>query len=357
MTVLHEITDAVAQGKQFGPALHQRNAVHAETGLQRCHLEQLVQHHTRIGVTFHVHHYAHALLVRLVIDVADAFNLLVVHHLGNALDHLGLVHTVWNLSDNNLVVLFTAFNLGLRAHNHTSAPGLIGILDALHAHDVGAGGEIGALHIGHQVRARKPGIVHKSHTGVYHLSQIVGGNVGGHAHGNTGGSVHEQVGYAGGHHRGLAQGVIKVVGHVHGFLVQVFHHGLAHQAQAGLGVTHGGRAVTVHRTEVSLSVHQRVAHGPLLRHAHQGSVHTAVTVGMIFTQHLTHDTCALLAWPAMQVPQFLHPEENAAVHRLETVSHIRQRTGHNHAHRIVDVAFSHFVLDVYLNDSFLIFHL
>ena len=59
--------------------------------------------------------------------------------------------------------------------------------------------------------------------------------------------------------------------------------------QADFGVTHGGSVVTIDRPEVALAIDQHVAQRKVLRHANDGVVHRYVTVGVVFTDHVTHD--------------------------------------------------------------------
>ena len=75
-------------------AVDQRHHVHAEGVLQLRLLVQVVQHHLGHFAALQLDHDAHARLVGLVLDVADAFELLLVHQLGHALLQRLLVHLV-----------------------------------------------------------------------------------------------------------------------------------------------------------------------------------------------------------------------------------------------------------------------
>ncbi len=97
--------------------------------------------------------------------------------------------------------------------------------------------------------------------------------------------------------------------------------------QAGepdLGVTHGRGGVAVDGAEVALAVHQRIAHGEVLGHAHRRVVNRGVPVGVVFTDDVPHDAGALAVRPVPVVAPLGHGEQDAAVHRLEPVPHIRQ---------------------------------
>ena len=94
---------------------------------------------------------------------------------------------------------------------------------------------------------------------VDHLAQVVGRNVGGHADRDAGRAVDQQVGELGRQHRRFLHLFVVVGDHDNGLFFQVGQQFVGKLAQADLGVTHGSRAVTVHRTEVTLTVHQHVA--------------------------------------------------------------------------------------------------
>ena len=299
MTVLDEIADTVLQGEQLGTTLYQGDAVHAETGLQGRHLEELVQDDPSIGIALDINDDTHTVAVALIIGIADAVNLLVRHQLGDIFNQLLLVHAIRDLRDDDFVVLLVGFDISLSTHDNAAAACLVSVPDALQAHDIGTCREVGTLHIHHQVVNGQVGIVHIGHASINYLAQVVRRYVCSHTHSDTRCAVDQQVGDAGRHYRRLEQCVVEVCGHVDGFLLQVVHHGLAHQGETSLGVTHGCRAVSVDGAEVSLTVDQRVAHAPFLSHTHQGAIYRAVSVRMVFTEHLTYDTCTLLVWLAM----------------------------------------------------------
>ena len=356
VTMGDEIADEVLQGEQLRTPLNQGDAVHAETRLHRCHLEELVQNDTGVSIALQVNHDTHAFAVALVVDVADAVYLLLAHQLCNVFNQLLLVDAVRNLTDNNLVVRFTVLYLGLSADDDASTSCLVGIADALQAHDVGTCWEVRTFHILHQVVDGEVVVIHVCHTGIDDLAEVVRRDIGGHTDGNTRSAVDQQVRDTCRHHGRFEQGIVEVRGHIDRFLLQVVHHTLAHQAESSLGVTHSGRAVTIDTTEVTLLINQGITHSPFLSHTNQGHIYGAVAVGVILTEHLTHDTCTFLIRAAVEIAQFAHAVKDTAVNRLEAVSDVRQSTSHNDAHRVVDVALLHLLLNVNFDYSFLVFH-
>ena len=87
------------------------------------------------------------------------------------------------------------------------------------------------------------GLLEHVHDGVDDLAQVVGRDVGGHAHGDALGAVDQQVGEAGREHDGLLGGAVVVGDEVDGLLVDAGQHLHGQRRQAALGVAHGGRAL------------------------------------------------------------------------------------------------------------------
>ncbi len=351
VAVLDEVLDALLQRQEARTPLDQGDVVDGERRLQGRHLEQFIQQHVGVGVALAVHDDAHALTARLVVDVGHALNLVLVGQVGNVLDQVGLVDAVGYLRHHNLVVRLAGLNLGLGTHNDASASRLVGVAHALQTVDVGARGEVGAGNILHQPVGIYIRIVDVGAAAVDDLAQVVRRHVGGHAHGNAVAAVDQQVRNLRRHDAGLDERVVEVVLHVDGVLLKVVHDVLAHLRQAALGVTHGCRRVAVDGAEVALAVNQRVAHVPLLGHAHQGTVDRRVAVGVILTQHLADDARALLVRLCRNVIDAHHAVQDAAVDGLETITHIREGTSHDDGHRIIDVRGLHLLLNVDFHDS------
>ena len=95
--VVHEMADEILQVQQDGPAVHQRDVVYRETGLQLRVFVEGVEYHARHGVALEDDDDARTAAVAFVVDVRDAVDFLLVNHVGNLTYHLGLVHLIGNL--------------------------------------------------------------------------------------------------------------------------------------------------------------------------------------------------------------------------------------------------------------------
>ncbi len=223
--------------------------------------------------------------------------------------------------------------------------GAVGVEDAGPAHDQAAGREVGALDELHEVVGGGVGVGQQVLGGVDDLAQVVGRDVGGHAHRDALAAVDQQVGEPGRQHLGLLHLARVVVVEVDGVLVDVLEHAHGDGGQAALGVA-GGRRRVVERAEVALGVHERVAQAEGLAHAHQGVVDRAVAVGVVLAHDVAGDPGALHGGPVGPGPHVVHAPEDAAVHRLQAVARVGQGPRHDDRHGVVEEGPLHLLLDL-----------
>ena len=95
----------------------------------------------------------------------------------------------------------------------------------------------------------------------------------------------------------------------------------------------------------ALPVDQHQTHGEVLRHAHQGVVDRLVAVRVIFAHHVADHARRFHIFLVGRMALLVHRVENAPVHGLEAVTRIRQRTRHDHAHRVIEIAALHLLDD------------
>ena len=181
------------------------------------------------------------------------------------------------------------------------------------------------------------------------LGQIVGWDIGGHAHGYPRGAVQKKIGQLGRQNGGLLQGAVVVGGEVHGILLNILEHLPGDLGEADLGVAHGRRRIAVYGPEVSLAVDERIAHGKGLGQAHNGIIYGHIPVGMVLAHDVAHHPGRFLVGLIMGHALLIHGIEYAPVYRLEPVSYIRQSPSHDHTHGIIDVGGLHLLSDAHLN--------
>jgi hypothetical protein len=127
-------------------------------------------------------------------------------------------------------------------------------------------------------------------------------------------------------------------------------HGQGLEASLGVPVRRG--VVSVDGSEVALAVYERVAQGEVLHHAHEGVVDRRVTVRVVLAQDVSHHGRALLVRTVGHEPQLVHRIEDAAMHRLESVSHVRQGALDDDRHRVVEEGLPHLFFDEARDDPF-----
>ena len=132
--------------------------------------------------------------------------------------------------------------------------------------------------------------------------------------------------------------LVKIRTEIHDILIQICQiHFLCKFRQACFGITHCGGAVPLDRAEVSMSVHKDHAFLKFLRHHDKRVINRAVAVRMIFTHRISDDTGTFPIRFVVSDPQFIHIIQCPALHRFQSVPHIRQRPGNDHTHRVVDI--------------------
>ena len=116
----------------------------------------------------------------------------------------------------------------------------------------------------YQVNHGSLGIIQHADAGIDDLGQIVGRNVGSHTNGDTGRTVYQQVGETAGQHSGFLAAFVKVGVPVDGLLIDIPQHLIGELGKAGFGITVSCSGVAVHGAEVTVAVHQHIAHGKVL---------------------------------------------------------------------------------------------
>ena len=170
-------------------------------------------------------------------------------------------------------------------------------------------------------------------------------NVRRHADGDAAGAVDQQIGETRRQNRRLVLLAVVIGLEVDGAFVKIFEQRERRLCEPGLGVAHRRRRIVVDRSEIALPVDERQPHRKGLRHAHKRVVDRRVAMRMIFTHHVADDARRLHIGLIGRVAVLVHREQNAPMHGLQPVTHVRQRARHDHAHRVIEIAALHLVGD------------
>ena len=171
--------------------IDQCDNVDTKHALQLSLSEQVIQYYfTHIGALNFDNH-AQTVFIRLITELRDTFKLLLFNQLGDALNQACLVQLIGNFGDNNgfATSLFMDFDIGFGAHIDATTTSAIGLNNASSAINDCSGREIWPRDIFHQFIDGNIRIVDHRQTTFDYFCEVVGRNIGRHAHSNTRGTV------------------------------------------------------------------------------------------------------------------------------------------------------------------------
>ncbi len=300
---------------------------------------------------------------RLVANIVEQWQLLGQKQLCNLLDQARLLNLIWDLGDNNhpgsaiALFLFPA-----RACAERTTPGAIGFENVgMLFHQNAAGREIGTTHLALQKCCRigfrfllqlfplfrrsdeffnsRFGMIDEIERRRAQLRHIMRRNIGGHADRDASRAIGKQIRECTRKDDGFL--VLFIIGRaeVDGVFGNAFKKQRRDLGHTRFGITHRSRIIAVDVAEVALPVHERITHGKILRQTHKRVVNRGVAVWVEFTHNVADDTRTFCIGLIGIESQQAHCMHDAAMNRLQTVAHIRQRTMHDRGQRISEVAF------------------
>ena len=291
--------DVVQQGRPEGQelrlAVHERHHVGRERLLHLRELVEVVENHHSLRAAAKLHDDAHTLPVRLIPNLRDAVQPLVLHVRRDLLDQPGFVDLVRQFGHDDLhpVRALHRLDLGHRARDDLSAPRRVGVPDALAPHDRRARREVGAGNELHQLFVGRQRMVDEVDDAVADLQGIVRRDVRRHSHGDARRPVDQQIRQPRRKHDRLLERPIEVVHEIDRLLVEVREHLLRSRAQASLRVPHRRGRVVVHAAEVALPVDERHPQREPLRETHHRVVDRPLTMRVVLAEHVSDKPRAL----------------------------------------------------------------
>ena len=169
--------------------------------MHRCAFVEVAQDDIGIGVLRHLQHDAHALTIRLVAQIGQAFEIPIAREIGNALDETRLVDHVRQFGDDDAILAaLHLLDVRLCLHGDASAPRAVRGFDSLFVfflHDESACGKVWSLHELHQllhvnVVEFLPLFDHVDE-GVHNFTQVMRRDRSRHAHCDTRRAVDQQI--------------------------------------------------------------------------------------------------------------------------------------------------------------------
>ena len=338
------LVDDVAQVEylRLGLVIDQCQHVYRKARLHLRLRQQAVQNDLGICVALELDDDAHAVAVGLVAHVGYALDALIAHVFGDRRDELALVDLIGKLGDDDpCPVLSELLKLRARTHDDLAAAGHVGLADAAAAHDNTLCREVGSRDVLQKLAHRRLRVIEHADAGVYDLGEVVRRDVRRHADGDARRAVYQQVRKSRRQHARLFSRLVEVGVPVDRVLLDIAQHFVRHARHARLGVTVRRRGVAVDRAEVAVTLDERIAHREVLRKAHQRIVHRRVAVRMVSAEHVADSRRAFAEGLVVREVILVHRVQNSAVHWLEAVAHVGQRTPDYNAHRVLYIARFH----------------
>ena len=183
--------------KVDGPrnTINKRNHVHGETGLQRCHLVQVVENHVCVRIALQQDGKTCLTAGRTIVHVGDTFKFAAIDKFLNTCSNrraAGLVRKFCHQNFHAACAVF--FNDCLGACLNASASSAICILNTRATKNETTCWEVWPRHELHEVFWCCLWIIDEVQRCINHFAQVVRRNAGGHTNGNTLAAVHQQVG-------------------------------------------------------------------------------------------------------------------------------------------------------------------
>ena len=340
--VIQEHLEHLLEAQRVRLTAHERHSVDREGIFQRRALVELLKHGLRIKAVLHLDDQAQAVdTVGEVLNRGDALQASRVCVLLDLLDDLFRADHVGKLRDDNAHLAGGyALDLDLRAGLERASTRLVGLLDALQAHDGATLGQVGTGNVTHQVGDGGRRVIEQVNGPRDRLGEVVRRDVRRHAHRNTRGAVDEQLRESGRQHVRLHELVIVVGDEVHRVLVQTRHQVQRGGRHARLRVTSGSRAI-IQGTEVTVAIDQGDPQIKGLSEAHQGLVNRGIAVRVELTHDLADDALGLHVTLVGAQPHLIHLEQDAALHGLEAVARVGQCAGVDDGDRVLQEGPTH----------------
>ena len=316
--------------------------------------KQLIENNIRVGVFSQIDLNTHAFSAGMVIQIDNTFDLFVTDQLCDLFDQTRFVDQIRKFGHNDTgTPVRKRLNVRHRTYTDLTAACAIRLFNTPASEDGGTRRKIRTLddiedlfHGGLPVFLDD--VVDDLYDRIDHFFQVMRRNVCGHTDRNTRSTVYQKVRVSRRQNNRLPLRLIKVWLEIDGIFIDIRQHLHRNLAQPCFRISHGRSTVAVHRTEVSVSVNQRISRRPLLRHIDQRPIDGAVAVRMIFTHGIADDTGTFTVRLVRSVVQFDHRIKDSPLYRLQTVSDIRKSTRCDNTHGVVDVGFLHGPFQVYL---------
>ncbi len=225
-----------------------------------------------------------------------------------------------------------------RAHANSAAARGVRLLEfCARRDDLRAAGEVGSLDVLHEPRDAQLRIANHGNGCRGHFIEVMAWNFRGHAHRDARRAVQQHDRQTRRKDRWLFAGAVVVGDEIDGAHVDLREQHFSEPGQPRFRVSIRGRLVAIARAEIAFAIDQRIAHGEILREAHERVVNGLVSVRMQFAQHLADHGRRFGALRTRAGVGGPHGIKNASLHRLLSVPDSRQCAVLDRRNRVLQV--------------------
>jgi len=324
--------------QRFRTIVHQRDIINCKRRLQRRVSVQFVQYYLAVRIFLQFNDNPHPLAVRLITKVGYFINRAGMNTLRNLRNHVRANHHIRNFRNDNPRPAFRRrLNMRAAAHLQMTAPCHISIQNPLSTADNPPRRKVRPRQFLQNILKPAVRVINHQQQGITNLPYMMRRNIRRHPNRNPAGTVDQKIRKFRRQNNRLHPRLIIVRNKIHRLQLQVLEHIYRRLRQTGLRITHRRRRVGINTPEVPLRVHQQNPHIPVLTHPNQRPVRRLIPMRVIIAARIAHNLGAFAVLRTRTQVQIIHRYQNTPLRRLQTVTHIRQSTGNNHAHRIIQI--------------------
>ena len=184
------------------------------------------------------------------------------------------------------------------------------------SHDKGTCWKVRTRQNFHDITCCRLRIGHEEFDGINRFTKIMWWNIGRHPDSNPCRPINQKVRETCRKYNRFTFCTIIVIDKIDCFFVNIAQHFKRNLAHPCFGITHGSGAVTVHRTEVTMTVNEHVAVTPPLCHPNHRFINGRITMWVIFTHNITGNTGRFFMCFIRCHTQLIHTIKNTAMYRF-----------------------------------------
>ena len=238
---------------------------HTKCILQLCMFVEQIQDYIGIGIFTKIDADTHTFTAGMVIQVRNSVDLFVTDKFCDLLDKTCLVYKVRKLCDyDTRFTVRQSLDICHCADTDLATSCTVSFLDSTCTKDRRSCREVRTFDnlkkLFHRCLAIFfHNVINDLNNGINRLTKIVRWNVGCHTNSDTGSTIYQQIRKTCRKYNRLTFCLIKVRLEINSIFVDVCKHLHGNLAETCLCISHGSRTVTIHGTEVSMSVNKRIS--------------------------------------------------------------------------------------------------